>query len=157
MGAGDKEGADYYMIKLLKMTYLGSVIWNFVFFLFTPFLLQFYSLSQEGKQLVIILVIIHNVFNALFCPTAFSLSNGLRAAGDIRYTMFSAIFSTVVVRVIFSIILGLWLNMGVIGIALAMAIDWGVKALLTITRYYSKKWQNFQVLTKRKKELSSSF
>ena len=146
MGAGDKEGADYYMIKLLKMTYLGSVIWNFVFFLFTPFLLQFYSLSQEGKQLVIILVIIHNVFNALFCPTAFSLSNGLRAAGDIRYTMFSAIFSTVVVRVIFSIILGLWLNMGVIGIALAMALDWGVKALLTITRYYSKKWQNFQVI-----------
>ena len=146
MGAGDKEGADYYMIKLLKMTYLGSVIWNFVFFLLTPFLLQFYSLSQEGKQLVIILVIIHNVFNALFCPTAFSLSNGLRAAGDIRYTMFSAIFSTVVVRVIFSIILGLWLNMGVIGIALAMAIDWGVKALLTITRYYSKKWQNFQVI-----------
>ena len=60
--------------------------------------------------------------------------------------MFSAIFSTVVVRVIFSIILGLWLNMGVIGIALAMAIDWGVKALLTITRYYSKKWQYFQVI-----------
>lgn len=146
MGAGDKEGADYYMIKLLKMTYFGSVIWNFIFFLFTPFLLQFYSLSEEGKHLVIILVIIHNVFNALFCPTAFSLSNGLRAAGDIRYTMFSAIFSTVIVRVIFSMILGLWMNMGVIGIALAMAIDWGVKAFLTLYRYLSKKWQNFQVI-----------
>lgn len=146
MGAGNKEGADYYMIKLLKMTYFGSVIWNFIFFLFTPFLLQFYSLSEEGKHLVIILVLIHNVFNALFCPTAFSLSNGLRAAGDIRYTMFSAIFSTVIVRVIFSIILGLWMNMGVIGIALAMAIDWGVKAFLTLYRYLSKKWQNFQVI-----------
>lgn len=146
MGAGNKEGADYYMIKLLKMTYFGSVIWNFIFFLFTPFLLQFYGLSEEGKNLVIILVLIHNVFNALFCPTAFSLSNGLRAAGDIRYTMFSAIFSTVIVRVIFSIILGLWMNMGVIGIALAMAIDWGVKAFLTLYRYLSKKWQNFQVI-----------
>ena len=46
MGAGDKEGADYYMIKLLKMTYLGSVIWEFCLLLIYTFpltVLQFKS------------------------------------------------------------------------------------------------------------------
>ena len=93
-----------------------------------------------------ILVVIHNVFNALLCPTAFSLSNGLRAAGDVKFNMYSAIFSTVICRVVFSVILGQWLGLGVIGIALAMAGDWAVKAAFTIWRYHSEKWKNFQVI-----------
>ena len=32
MGAGDKEAADYYMKKLLRITYIGGIIWNIVFF-----------------------------------------------------------------------------------------------------------------------------
>ena len=146
MGAGDPEGADYYMKKLLRMTYIGSFVWNTFFFIITPLLLQLYSLSSEGKQLVIILVFIHNAFNIITCPYSFSLSNGLRAAGDIKFTMYSSIFSTVICRVIFSVILGLWLNMGVIGIALAMGIDWTIKAALIIVRYRSGKWKHFKVI-----------
>lgn len=146
MGAGDKVGAYYYSQKLLRITYLGSIIWNAFFLLLTPVLLMAYSVSAEGKNLIFILVIIHNVFNATLCPLAFSLSNGLRAAGDIKFTMYSSIFATVIIRVLFSVILGLWLQMGVIGIALAMAIDWLVKAVLMWYRYRSMKWQNFKVI-----------
>lgn len=146
MGAADLEGADYYMKKLLRITIIGNVLWNIVAFCLTPFILQFYSLSDEGIRLVLILVLIHNVFNGFVCPISFSLSNGLRAAGDIKYTMYSAIFSTCVCRVAFSIILGLWMNLGVIGIALAMALDWIIKGLFTYVRYKNKKWQSFQII-----------
>lgn len=146
MGANDSEGADYYMKKLLKMTYVSGIIWNAVFFIMTPFILQFYQISNEGKELVILLVLIHNIFCALFSPSAFALSNGLRAAGDIKYTMYSAIFSTCVCRVAFSILFGIVFNMGVIGIAFAMACDWGIKAALTIYRYKSQKWKNFKII-----------
>lgn len=146
MGAGDTDGAVYYMRKLLRITYLGSAFWNLAFFLVTPLILRLYDLSTEAVRLVMILVVIHNVFNALLCPTAFSLSNGLRAAGDVKFNMYSAIFSTVICRVVFSVILGQWLGLGVIGIALAMAGDWAVKAALTIWRYHSEKWKNFQVI-----------
>lgn len=146
MGAGDKDGADYYMKKLVKMTYIGSFVWNTFFFVITPLILQLYNLSAEGKQLVIILVFIHNAFNIVTCPISFSLSNGLRAAGDIKFTMYSSIFSTVVCRVILSIIFGLWLNMGVIGIALAMGMDWTIKAIMVSFRYHGGKWKNFKVI-----------
>ena len=37
---------------------------------------------------------------------------------------------TIVVRLLFSIILGICFNMGVIGIALAMGIDWTVRGII---------------------------
>ncbi len=146
MGAGDIAAADYYNRKLLRITYIGSAGWNFLIVILTPFVLMLYSLSGETRRLVILLVIIHSVFNVLLCPVAFSLSNGLRAAGDIQFTMYASIFATVVCRVIFSVVLGVWMNFGVIGICLAMVGDWLVKAALILVRYRSREWTKFQVI-----------
>lgn len=146
MGAGDKEGAEYYMKKLLRLTYLGGAVWNLVFFLITPLLLRLYSLSSEAVRLVMILVLLHNIFNALFCPTGFSVSNGMRAAGDVKFTMCASIFATVICRTALSVVLGVWLELGVIGITLAMICDWGIKAFLVLLRWRSGKWKAFQVI-----------
>lgn len=146
MGAGDIEAADYYNKKLLRITYIGSAAWNLLIMILTPFVLTLYSLSDDTKKLVILLVVIHSVFNVILCPVAFSLSNGLRAAGDIRFTMYASVFATVVCRVIFSIAFGVWMNLGVIGICLAMVGDWMVKAALIQVRYRSRKWTRFQVI-----------
>lgn len=145
-GAGDIEAADYYNKKLLRITYMGSAAWNILIMVLTPFVLMLYSLSEDTRNLVILLVIIHSVFNILLCPVAFSLSNGLRAAGDIQFTMYASIFATVVCRVIFSIVFGMWMNLGVIGICLAMVGDWLVKAALIGLRYRSRKWTKFRVI-----------
>lgn len=102
------------------MTYIGSAAWNFLIVLLTPFVLMLYSLSKDTRNLVMLLVVIHSVFNVILCPVAFSLSNGLRAAGDIRFTMYAPIFATVVCRVVFYVVFGVWKNLGVIGICLAM-------------------------------------
>lgn len=146
MGAGDTLAADYYNEKLLRMTYIGSAAWNLLIMLLMPFVLMLYSLSEDTRNLVILLVVIHSVFNVALCPVAFSLSNGLRAAGDIRFTMCASIFATVVCRVIFSIVFGIWMNLGVIGICLAMVGDWLVKAVLVLIRYRSHKWAGFHVI-----------
>ena len=65
MGAGDTEAADYYMRKLLRITLLASILWNGLILLAAPFVLKGYALSDEAARLVVILVLIHNVFNAL--------------------------------------------------------------------------------------------
>lgn len=146
MGSGDKEAADYYMKKLLRITYIGGIVWNIVFFLITPLILGLYSLSSEVIELTILLCLIHNIFNALLCPYAFAMSNGLRACGDVKYTMYASLFATVICRVALSIVFGIWMDMGVVGIALAMAGDWFIKALLIFFRYRTGKWQEFKVI-----------
>lgn len=146
MGNGDVKSAEAYFEKLLKITILLSSVWNVLILLLTPVFLQFYALQPETKQLVIWLVLIHNLFNALAYPFSGALSNGLRAAGDVRFTMYVSLASTIGVRLLLSYVLGITLQLGVIGIALAMVCDWIVRAVLFRWRQKSDKWKGFQVI-----------
>ena len=146
MGNKDIEAAEYYFRKLTKITLLLSAAWNLLIFLLTPFVMKFYSLSPETKNLVIWLVLIHNVFNAVAFPFSGALSNGLRAAGDVKFTMYVSIASTILGRLLLSYLLGITLDMGVIGIAVAMVCDWSIRAVIFLWRQKSGKWKGFQVI-----------
>ncbi len=147
MGSRDTEAAEYYFRKLTKMTVLISSVWNLLIFLLTPLFLKFYSLAPETKQLVIWLVLIHNVFNAIAFPFSGALSNGLRAAGDVKFTMYVSILSTIAVRLLLSYLLGIVWNLGVIGIAVAMVCDWILRAVVFAWREKAGKWKEFQVIS----------
>lgn len=146
MGAGDTEAAEYYMKKLLRITFLASILWNALILAATPLVLKEYALSDEAADLVVALVIIHNIFNALFYPLSGALANGLRAAGDVRYTMYVSIFSTIGCRVVFSVLFGIFLDLGVIGIAFAMCLDWMIRAMFFWIRFRRGKWKEFRVI-----------
>lgn len=146
MGANDVDAAKYYFNKLTKLTLVLSIIWNVIIFAITPIFMQFYSLSDQTKNLVILLVLIHNIFNTVAFPFSGPLSNGLRAAGDVKYTMIISIASTVLGRLIFSIIFGIYFNLGVIGIAYAMCLDWTIRAVIFYLRYKSNRWTQFKVI-----------
>ena len=146
MGANDVKAADFYFKKLTKITLAFSVIWNILVFVLTPFFMKFYALSSETKELIIILVFIHNLFNTVAFPFSGPLSNGLRAVGDVKFTMVVSIASTVLGRLVFSIIFAIYFNLGVIGIAFAMCLDWSIRAVIFYGRYRSKRWQTFKLI-----------
>lgn len=146
MGNGDKEQAKYYFKKLNKLAIVLSITWNAIVLALTPLLMHFYQLSSETVQLIFYLVVIHNVFNAIVYQISGPLSNGLRAAGDVKFTMIVSIASTLLGRFVFSIIFAIYLNMGVIGIAFAMCLDWTIRAVIFYCRYRSLKWLEFKVI-----------
>ena len=146
MGNGDTQAADDYFRKLTRITLLISSAWNLLIFLLTPAFLRLYALEPETKQLVIWLVLIHNLFNAVAFPFSGALSNGLRAAGDVKFTMYVSVISTLVVRLLLSWLLGIGLQMGVIGIAIAMVCDWVIRATIFFWRQRSGKWKTFRVI-----------
>ena len=146
MGNGDADAAEHYFKRLTRITLLISSAWNLLIFLLTPFFMKFYALQPETKRLVIWLVLIHNVFNASAYPFSGALSNGLRAAGDVKFTMYVSVVSTIAVRLLLSWLLGIVLKMGVIGIAIAMVCDWSIRAVIFFWRQKSGKWKTFQVI-----------
>lgn len=146
MGKQDTAQAKYYFKKLNRMALVLSLIWNVLIFLITPGWMKFYQVSQETIQMVIYLVAIHNFFNAFVYPFSGPLSNGLRAAGDVKFTMVVSIASTVLGRFIFSLLFAIYFNLGVIGIALAMCLDWSVRAVIFYLRYRSDKWMKYKVI-----------
>ena len=125
-GARDIDAANFDFKKLNHITLVLSILWNAFVFAITPLIVRYSAISPEAKKLVIWLVLINNIFNALAYPFAGSLGNGLRAAGDVKFTM--------------------WLGWGVIGIAIGMSIDLVFRGAIFIWRLKSQKWTQFQVI-----------
>ena len=143
MGARDIDSANFYFKKLNKITFVLSVLWNALVFAITPLIIKYSAISSEAKSLVIWLVLINNIFNGLFYPFAGSLGNGLRAAGDVKFTMITSVTLTIAARLAFSALFGLVLGWGVIGIAIGMSMDLVFRGIIFIRRYHSKKWTKF--------------
>lgn len=91
-------------------------------------------------------MLINNIFNAFAYPYAGSLGNGLRAAGDVKFTMAVSITLTIVARLFFSALFGLWIGWGVIGIALGMSIDLVFRGAVFLWRLKSQKWTRFRLI-----------
>lgn len=150
MGKGDTQAAEFYFQKLYRMTLIASILWNALVFALTPLVMLAYPLSKEITHLVILLVFIHNLANSALYPASGALPSGLRAAGDVRFTMWVSLASTLVVRFALSVVLGIWLKLGVIGVAVAMCCDWAVRAALFLWRFRSGKWKGFSVIERQR-------
>ncbi len=80
-----------YMRKLTRLSLVLAIVWNIIVMILTPMLLPLYDLSPETKHLILNIVAIHNLFSALVQPFSGPLSSGLRAAGDVKFTMYFGI------------------------------------------------------------------
>lgn len=146
MGARDIDAANFYFKKLNKITLALSILWNALIFAVTPLIVRCSAISSEAKELVIWLVLINNIFNDLAYPFAGSLGNGLRAAGDVKFTMIVSITLTIAARLFFSALFGLRLGWGVIGVAIGMSIDLVFRGAIFLWRLKSQKWTQFQLV-----------
>ena len=146
MGARDIDAANFYFKKLNRITLILSVVWNALIFAITPLIVRYSAISEEAKALVIWLVLINNIFNGLAYPFAGSLGNGLRAAGDVKFTMVTSITLTIAARLLFSALFGLVLGWGVIGIAIGMSMDLVFRGAIFIWRLKSQKWTRFHLI-----------
>ncbi len=146
LGAGDYEQAVAYTKKLVKIAYIGTLCISLAETLLLPLLLSLYALSAEIKDLTWILVVLHNGFAILLWPASFTLSYALRAAGDVRFTMAVSIASMFLLRILCAYILGLFFQMGIIGIWIAMGLDWALRSAVFLARFKSGRWRNFQVI-----------
>ena len=146
MGARDIDAANFYFKKLNRITFVLSVLWNAFIFAITPLIIHFSAISAKTKTLVIWLVLINNIFNGLAYPFAGSLGNGLRAAGDVKFTMITSITLTIAARLFFSALFGLAFGWGVIGIVIGMSMDLVFRGIIFIRRLHSQKWTKFQLI-----------
>lgn len=141
VGARDYDQATQYTKKLMKIAYLSVIGWNAVILLTLPLSLKLYNLSADTIWLSTVLVLIHNGCAMVLWPASFTLPNALRASNDVRFTMVVSIVSMVIFRILFSYILGIWFQMGAIGVWIAMIIDWVCRSVCFLWRFVRGKWK----------------
>lgn len=146
MGAQLQGQAQDYTRKLMKISYISTGILGAVVCALLPWLLQFYNLSEETLHYAAVLIIMHNVLAFALHPTSFNLANSLRAAGDANYTMAVGIGSMLIFRLGTAFLFGIILDMGIIGVWIAMGMDWLARSAAFLWRYKGGKWKAIKMI-----------
>ena len=142
VGAGDYEAARYYTRKILKLVHILIIVFSVTTLVALPGIMYLYNLSDAAMTFTKQIIWYHGICCMLIWPEAFTLPNTLRAASDVKFCMILSIISMWVFRMAFSYIIGVRMGMGVLGVWIAMTIDWAVRAVLFIIRYRGKRWQH---------------
>ena len=141
VGAGDYE-ARYYTRKILKLVHILIIVFSVTTLVALPGIMHLYNLSDDAMTFTKQIIWYHGICCMLIWPEAFTLPNTLRAASDVKFCMILSIISMWVFRIAFSYIIAVRMGMGVLGVWIAMTVDWAVRAVLFIIRYRGKRWQH---------------
>lgn len=143
IGAGDLDGALRYEKKLLRMSYIYMAVIQSAIIISLPLILSLYKASDEALSIARTLIILHNGFGIILWPSAFVIPNALRAAKDAHFSMIISVSSMIFFRLLLGYIIGVHLEVGIIGIWIAMIIDWLFRAVMFTYRIKSGQWLKF--------------
>lgn len=141
IGAGEIGQARYYTRKLMGLTWLCMSAVSMVMIVGAHFFLQIYHLTPETEELAVQVIRFHAVMCMISWVPSFSLPNTLRAAGDVVWTMVIAIVSMWTFRIITAYVFSYVFHLGLIGIWIAMTIDWTFRGICYTLRYRGHKWE----------------
>ena len=140
--ANDYEQVHYYLKKLLAIIYVAMVGTVALIFLALPLILKAYNLSDQTAAAATNIIHFHGISAMIIWPLSFALPAAYRAAGDAKACMYTSIVSMWIFRIGFSYLVGKYMGLGVFGVWVAMVIDWVVRAICFIIRYFNGKWKH---------------
>ena len=139
IGRNDIKGAKSTLIYLVKFTTVCLVSIGILFAPIAEWVASLYTNVPEVIRLTGLLIR-SNSIALLAWAISFVLSSGLKGAGDTRYTMMTAFIGMWVFRICLGYILGIVFAMGILGIWIAMYIDWIVRGTMYLLRLRGEKW-----------------
>lgn len=144
MGAGDSKQAVRYTRKLMIIVYLAMGSLSVLLFFFATPVVGLFGLTPGAAVMAIQVLRWCAVFDLIFWPMSFSLPNALRASGDAKFTMIVSMCSMWIFRIGFSYLLVP--QIGLLGVWVAMFIDWIVRAVVFLNRFLSGRWKTKTVI-----------
>lgn len=149
VGADDERQMRYYTKKLLAIAYGALFVLNIAVMLGLDGLIWIYNLEPATGEIARQLISLHTVCTVLVWPLSFVLPNALRAANDVKFTMVASMVSMWTFRILFSYVLAKGLDLGVMGVWMAMFIDWGFRSLCFGVRFLKGGYRKFSFAVDR--------
>ena len=149
VGAGEYGQARNYTGKLIRITYIFMIVLNMILLLLAQNIAGWYNLTELGTHYAVQLIVYHSICCMLIWPLAFTLASALRSAGDAKFTMTSSVISMWIFRIVLAYVIAEGMNMGVLGVWIAMTIDWAVRAVLNVTRFLGGRWETKSLVGSR--------
>ncbi len=141
IGAGDYEQTRIYTKKLMRLTSVCMIAVSVAMILLCRIMLLLYRLMPETEALAVQVIRFHAFMCMFAWVPSFTLPNTLRAAGDVMWTMGISIVSMWVFRIGTAYFFSNVFQLGLIGIWIAMTIDWMFRGCCYWLRFRSGKWE----------------
>lgn len=142
VGAGDAQQLKLNFKKLMLSSYLlfgfASVL---VYLLRYPIIGLYDSLSPETVELTAQLLFIYLIFGVVLHPLAFAMPGCLQATNNSAYTMWVNSVAMLGFRMAAAWLLCIYLDLGAVGVWIAMGIDWTVRAICFSWFWFTGRWK----------------
>ena len=141
VGCGNLEDVRFYTRKMMWWSCLSMAAFNLLMLIPTPWILDVYNLSPETWDLTWHICLTHAVWCMVLWSFSFTMPQALRATGDTKYTMYASSLSMWIFRLGCGVLLAVWGGFGVVGVWMAMYVDWVVRTLCFLIRWKNGKWK----------------
>ena len=145
-GAGRKEEAKYYIIKLTGYAEIVLIISCAVTFLISRPIMHLAGMEAESMELCYQMLIAITIAKPILWALSFIPPYGLRAAGDVKFSMITATCTMWFCRVALAVYLIRFQGFGPIAVWIGMFADWGIRSIIFSIRFISGKWMEKHVI-----------
>ena len=146
LGAGRKDEAIYYMKKLTIIAEIVMILSCLITLALARPIVTIGGMNPESAKMCLNMVFWITIFKPLFWVPSFVPAYGMRAAGDVRFSMIVSCASMWICRYCLCSFLIRYMGFGVIAVWIGMFTDWGVRGVIFIRRFFSKKWLAHKVI-----------
>lgn len=146
LGAGRKEEAIYYIRKLCLIAEVILICSCLLVFLLVRPITILGGMETESAKMCIHMISWITVVKPLVWTMAFIPGYGLRAAGDVKFSMLTSCVTMWSCRFCLCVLLIRVFGFGPMGVWIGMFADWTLRGIIFSLRFHSRKWLEHQVI-----------
>ena len=148
LGAGRKDEAIYYIKKLSWLSEAVIIASCLLVFALTKPITMLAGMEPASAKLCFFMISFITIVKPVSWVLSFIPPYGMRAAGDVKFSMITSCCTMWLCRVSLCIYLCRVWGFGPIAVWIGMFSDWTLRAIIFSIRFHSRKWLNHRVIEK---------
>ena len=146
LGAGRKDEAIYYIKKLSIIAEIIIIASCLLVFALTIPITKLGGMEPQSAQMCFHMVTWITIIKPIVWVMAFVPAYGLRAAGDVKFSMLTSCITMWAFRFCLCVYLIRFRGFGPMAVWIGMFTDWTVRGIVFSLRFHSRKWLNHKVV-----------
>ena len=146
LGAGRKDEAIYYIKKLCWLSEVVIVASCLLVFVLTKPITILGGMEKESADMCIHMTMWITIVKPLVWIMAFIPGYGMRAAGDVKFSMLTSCTTMWLCRFCLSVFMIRIVGVGAMGVWIGMFSDWTLRGIIFSWRFPRRKWLKHQVI-----------
>ena len=146
LGAGRKDEAVYYIKKLCVLAEIVIIVSCLLVFALTIPITKLGGMEPESAKMCFHMVTWITIVKPIVWVMGFVPAYGLRAAGDVKFSMITSCTTMWVFRFCLCVYLIRFQGFGPMAVWIGMFTDWTIRGIIFGIRFHSRKWLNHKVV-----------